>query len=294
MGLGAGLMYFYDPDRGQRRRSMVQDKVASMQHSMEESMQKGTRDLHNRTKGLSYEAKGMMSGASEGSDKDVWSPGVRTLAYLGGGGLLLSGLVRGGFMGTLRMLIGGGVLARAMTNKPIKDVVGVSMSEAGTTPGAIDVQKGINVNAPVEDVFKLWHDYESWPKFMSFVREIRWIGDRRTHWVARGPGGITVEWQARETHVEPNRVISWESEPGSLVKNSGTARFVSNPDGTTRVDLRLSYTPPAGVLGNALASLIGVNPEQAMDENLMRFKSLIEHGQTTKEGQKVTREQVGV
>ena len=44
------------------------------------------------------------------------------------------------------------------------------------------------------------------------------------------------------------------------------------------------YLPPAGVLGHAVAQLFGINPRQAMHEDLVQLKSLLEEGETTKEG----------
>jgi hypothetical protein len=43
-------------------------------------------------------------------------------------------------------------------------------------------------------------------------------------------------------------------------------------------------------LGHLVASLLGSDPKRAMDEDLMRFKTLIEYGKTTTDGEVVTRE----
>ena len=36
-----------------------------------------------------------------------------------------------------------------------------------------------------------------------------------SYWVARGPGGIRVEWDAEIINEVPNRLIGWRSVPGS-------------------------------------------------------------------------------
>jgi uncharacterized membrane protein len=69
-------------------------------------------------------------------------------------------------------------------------------------------------------------------------------------------------------------------------------RFQSNPDGSTRIDIRLSYNPPAGALGHAIASIFGSDPKHQMEQDLVRFKSLIEEGKATADGKTVTREEV--
>jgi hypothetical protein len=42
----------------------------------------------------------------------------------------------------------------------------------------------------------------------------------------------------------------------------------------------MSYVPPAGVLGHAVAALFGADPKQDMDDDLLRLKTFIETGIT--------------
>jgi uncharacterized membrane protein len=296
VGIGAAAMYLLDPDLGRRRRSMVRDQFAGMQHDMSDMVDKGSRDLSNRASGLAAEAKSMV-GMSEGGDTSIgsgigrdWSPGIRLLATAAGGVLLVSGFARRGVMGTMRSMAGAALLARSLSNKPIEQFAGIG-SEA-SKGGAIDVHRTIRINVPVDEVFKMWHNWENFPRFMSYLKEVKELGNGRSYWLAQGPAGIKAEWYARETRVVPNEVIEWESEPGSMVKNIGRVRFSEAPDGGTQLEVHLSYTPPAGVVGNALASLIGGNPEQKIAEDLNRFKSLLEQGVTTAHGETVRREQV--
>ena len=48
--------------------------------------------------------------------------------------------------------------------------------------------------------------------------------------------------------------------------------------------VQMNYVPPAGALGHAVAQLFGVDPRQAMHEDLIQLKSLLEEGETSKEG----------
>jgi hypothetical protein len=59
----------------------------------------------------------------------------------------------------------------------------------------------------------------------------------------------------------------WKSIGESPVGNAGIVRFEANPEGGTRVDIRLSYNPPAGALGHAVASFFGADPKHALDED---------------------------
>ena len=42
--------------------------------------------------------------------------------------------------------------------------------------------------------------------------------------------------------------------------------------------MRLSYRPPAGAFGHAVAAMFGADPKTEMDADLMRMKTMIETG----------------
>lgn len=68
LGLGAGLMYFLDPDRGRRRRALVRDQIDHTIHELDSAIQLTARDLNNRLQGLVHEVQGP-STAEEVSDR---------------------------------------------------------------------------------------------------------------------------------------------------------------------------------------------------------------------------------
>jgi uncharacterized membrane protein len=76
----------------------------------------------------------------------------------------------------------------------------------------------------------------------------------------------------------PNELVEWESVPGSVIEQCGVARFETNADGTTRIDVKLSYNPPGGFIGHTVANLFRVDPKHELDDDLMRMKSFIETG----------------
>ena len=207
--------------------------------------------------------------------QDNWAPATRVLMGAVGGGLAFQGLRGRGLPAMLLLAAGTGVLVRALTNLPVRRLTGV-----GAGRRAIDVQKVINVAAPVERVWELWSNYENFPRFMEHIEEVRQIGEGRSHWVAAGPAGSRFEWDAVTTESVPNERLGWKSVEGSTVDNTGIVCFRPNPDGTTQIDVRISYNPPAGALGHAVASLFGTDPKRAMDEDMVRLKSLLEEGKT--------------
>jgi uncharacterized membrane protein len=152
----------------------------------------------------------------------------------------------------------------------------------GLKPGrGIRVQKTITIDKPVPKVFQFLSNYQNLPQFMSHLREIRRSGNNTSHWVAVGPAGSRVEWDAQINRYEPNKLLAWRSLPGSTIRTAGTLRLERLPGSCTRVDLNLSYIPPAGALGHAVATIFGTDPKRALDEDLNRLKTLLETGRTT-------------
>jgi uncharacterized membrane protein len=216
-----------------------------------------------------------------------WSPSLRFLMTCMGSGLTVFGLRRHGPAGYVMAGCGSAVLLRALTNKEFRQLFGV-----GAGRQAVTFQKTINIDAPVEEVYNFWSRFENFPKFMRHIYEVRDLGNGRSQWVASGPAGLSVRWDAVITRQEPNSLIAWKSDPGSLVESAGMVHFHPNQHGGTQVDIQMSYNPPAGAMGHAIASIFGANPRKAMDEDLVRFKSLIENEKTSVGSQTVTRDEV--
>jgi uncharacterized membrane protein len=144
--------------------------------------------------------------------------------------------------------------------------------------GTIVTEKSVFIDAPVEQVFDTWANYENFPRFMSNVRSVQPLGGDRSHWKVRGPAGVSVEFDSTAQLHRPNE-IAWASEPGSTVSHEGRVTLVPEGSGT-RATVRMSYRPPAGALGQAVSSMFGANPKQEFEEDLNRMKQFIE-GQRT-------------
>jgi uncharacterized membrane protein len=214
-----------------------------------------------------------------------WNPWLRLGAGAAGGALLLYGTRRGGARGLAANLAGSALLARAISNHDLLDIVG-----ACEGAHVIEFEKAVHIQTPVEEVFGFWSDYSKFPRFMSHLKDVRDLGGGKSHWVAEGPAGIPVSWDAELTRSVPKQLLAWRSVPGSVVETEGSVRFEENSHGGTRVSLRMCYKPPAGVLGHYVASLFGADPKREIDEDLVRLKSLIELGRTRAHGARITRE----
>jgi uncharacterized membrane protein len=104
--------------------------------------------------------------------------------------------------------------------------------------------------------------------------------DGRSQWVAAGPAGLGVEWEAEIINEIENKVLAWRSLPGSDVVTAGSVNFAAARGGrSTQVSVRLQYAPPAGRAGSLVASLFGRAPSQTIRDNLRHFKQLLEAGE---------------
>jgi uncharacterized membrane protein len=141
--------------------------------------------------------------------------------------------------------------------------------------GTITLEKTLFIQAPIEQVFDNWSNYENFPRFMSNVKNVQPLGGDRSQWTVRGPAGIGVQFCSVAQMQRPNE-LAWESEPGSTVRNSGRVTLVPEGSGGTRVAVRLAYRPPAGAMGQAVSSLLGANPQREFEDDLERMKQFIE------------------
>jgi uncharacterized membrane protein len=203
--------------------------------------------------------------------QENWSPAARIMAGGAGAALMLAALRARGGLCALLGVSGSALLARAAANRDLASLLGFGRR-------GISVQKTIYVAAPVERVFDFWTDYQNFPRFMHHVRDVRPMADNRSHWVVAGPAGVPVQWTAEVTRVLPGELIEWRSISDSDVRHEGAVRFVATSDGGTRLSVRLSYLPPAGAFGHAVATMFGADPKSEMDADLMRMKSMIETG----------------
>jgi uncharacterized membrane protein len=197
-----------------------------------------------------------------------WSPTQRASAGAFGAGMAAYGFLRGGLKGMIYAAMGGALFARATTNQ--------QLTKLGGGQGIL-IEKTIHIEAPVEHVFAYWRNLENMPQWMSHVREVRYLGGDKYHWVVDGPAGTPVEWDSELLNVSENREMTWRSVEGSQVENTGRVRFEAQGAGS-RVIVQLRYMPPGGVIGHVVAKAFGVDPKSHMDDDLNRMKSAIERG----------------
>jgi uncharacterized membrane protein len=213
------------------------------------------------------------------SDQERWITSV-------GGGLFIGyGLTRRSWPGVALALAGGALTYLGVSGySPLYQALGANTAVNEQT---ILVERTITINRSPAEVYNFWRNFENLPQFMKHLESVTITSDRQSHWVANGPAGKLVEWDAEITEDRDNELIAWRSLPGAQVHNTGTVRFQPAPgERGTEVRVTMQYDPPVGVLGASLAKLAGKEPAQQVDGDLRRLKQVLEAGEVaTIEGQ---------
>jgi uncharacterized membrane protein len=151
----------------------------------------------------------------------------------------------------------------------------------------VNVEQAATIKRSVEELYSIWRRLEDLPRFMTHLHSVKQLDERRSHWVAKAPAGRRVEWDAEIINDVPNHLIAWRTVEHADVVSAGSVRFRPAPgDRGTEVNVRLQYSPPAGKTGAVIAWLLGSEPSQTIQEDLRRFKELMEAGEVpTIEGQ---------
>jgi uncharacterized membrane protein len=221
------------------------------------------------------------------------SSNERWLALAAGGTLVGLGIT-GRTPSLLSSLLGGYLIYRATTgNCVLYQALGVSTADSTAENTAIAaghgtrVEHAVTVSKPAPEVYRFWRDLENLPRFMTHLLDVDTTTDGRSHWIAKGPLGIKVEWDAELVTDTPNKVIAWRSLDGADVDTAGSVHFTELPNGRgTEVRVELKYDPPAGKLGTAIAKLVGRSPEAQIRADMRRFKQIMEAGEIpTTDGQ---------
>lgn len=138
------------------------------------------------------------------------------------------------------------------------------------------VTKSVIVKGLPAEIYDYWTDFENFPKFMTYIKEVTPIGANTSHWVMAAPAGTTVDWKAELTRVDDNTRIAWSSKDheGTLT-TSGQATFTALPGDQTQVTVTMQYAPPGGKAGELIARLFA-KPDERLETDLRNFKQMVE------------------
>jgi uncharacterized membrane protein len=211
----------------------------------------------------------------------------RLIAGVAGAALLVLCLRRKRFR-PLLLPIATGLISRAITGNPAATLekLGKGSRKRRTSPVAsvrrgqgIKVEDSVIINRPVLEVYRFWRNFENLPRFMDHLESVTVIDENTSHWVAKGPAGTRIEWDAVIHNEIDDELIAWRTLPGAEVSSAGSVHFTP-AGGGTEVRVVLSYEPLAGRLGAAVAKLLGEEPSQQVEDDLRRLKQVMDAGET--------------
>jgi uncharacterized membrane protein len=142
--------------------------------------------------------------------------------------------------------------------------------------GKIWARTSAIVQADADELYALWRDVESAPKWQEQITSVRQTSDVTSHWIMESDGE-KIEWDSEILADEPGRRIAWRSIVGDS-SNAGEVIFDAAPgDRGTLVTVLQEFR--IGKFGNAWETIVGRNPKQSVIENLRHFKAFAETGE---------------
>lgn len=247
---------------------------------------------------MGFNSDTLLHGQGEGQRKSSINIGEieRWGSALAGGALAVYGLRKRTIAGLGLTLAGTALLHRGVTGHcNCYEALGFSTNNARGITGTSDeapvardvhVEKAIVINKSPEELFIFWRQFENLPRFMKHLESVSCTGINRSHWVAIGPAGRKVEWDAEVYNEKPNEMIAWRSLEGSDIVNAGSVHFKALGARGTEVKVVLNYNTPGGKVSAFLAKLLGHEPGQMIADDLRRLKQILETGEVaTTEGQ---------
>ena len=160
---------------------------------------------------------------------------------------------------------------------------GEIVSNAATVDArkAIKIEERISIDRPREELFRVWRNFEQLPDYADDLESVTALGDGRSHWVARAPGGKRVEWDSEMVNEIPGELIAWKTVGDPDVAHAGSIHFRDLAAGTTELRIIVDYEPPGGRLGSllhAFTRVFGQSLEQKIRTDLENFKERVESG----------------
>jgi len=231
----------------------------------------------------SHQPASSMTCASQKNVGDV----ERFASVVGGALMVLSALQRRPLEGLLLGGFGAALIYRGISGHcECYKALGISTANEEGRVTSVPAQYGFKyekslvINRSANDLFDYWRDLENLPGIMPHLTSVKETGGDRSHWVATGPIGVELEWAAEIYNEDPGRMIAWRSLPGGDVDTAGSVHFVEHGAGRgTEVRVSLKYNPPLGKVGANLAWLLGGGVEQEIDNDLRRFRQMMETGE---------------
>lgn len=211
----------------------------------------------------------------------------RVISTVTGGALAALAFKKGGIVGGTLGLLSAAMLKRGLTGHcemyqalKINTVDGKGKRASVKHGEGTKTEYSVTINKPAAELYRFWRNFENLPQFMEHLESVQVLDKNLSHWVAKAPAGMNVEWDAQIINEKENELIAWRSLEGAEINHAGSVQFIEGPEGRgTMVKVVINYDAPGGVLGTTLAKLFGEEPGQQIEDDLKHFKQLMETGE---------------
>ncbi len=128
----------------------------------------------------------------------------------------------------------------------------------------------IDVDVPVDQAYNQWTQFETFPQFLSYVKEITQQDDTHNHWTVN-IGGVQREFDTVVTEQHPDERVAWTTVNGK--DHAGVVTFHKLGQNETRVTVQLDWE--AETFAEKVGELLNID-DHAIKKDLKQFKSFIE------------------
>jgi uncharacterized membrane protein len=180
----------------------------------------------------------------------------------------------------LAMAVGGGYLAyRGITGHcDIYSLAG--KRKLPDTVKNINIRTMVTVNKPRHEVYSFWRKLSNLPLFMSHLKRVDVIDEKKSHWEAKIPGDvIKLEWDAEIVKEIEGELLGWNSLPHASIQNAGKVEFRDADESGTEIRVVITYRAPFGDVGEGITSLFNPVFEKMIRNDVKNFKRYIETGE---------------
>lgn len=203
-------------------------------------------------------------------------------SVVAGGALVTAAVFRSGLSRWALLGAGASLLLRGVTGRCFLYLgLGVDRHDDRLRDGVpgnqgLRIEYAVDVVCPAPELYQFWRSLDQLPRILRHVESVKPVDEWHSHWVARGPLGPALEWDAEIINERENELIAWQSVHGASLKNAGSVRFEPITDSQTRVKVCLELQPVGGAAALAIVRLFGADPQRELEDDLERFKGFAE------------------
>ncbi|MET2011481.1 SRPBCC family protein [Microbacterium chocolatum] len=129
----------------------------------------------------------------------------------------------------------------------------------------------VDVDVDVSTAYNQWTQFETFPRFLSFVKSITQLDDKTLRWVVE-IAGAEREFTAKVSEQHPDERVAWTTVEGES-HHAGVVTFHRLGDNETRVTVQLDWEPEG--VAEKVGALVGLD-DHAVKKDLKNFKEFIE------------------